>query len=415
MRGPKVMTGSPERQIGDKTVHPEDFTPLASADSIQLDPITEERAQAATAMAETLTDNDRTAQTGGPGAHPLVRGSSFHRSAAKKPLRRQETANRLGLQVDKHGRKTSAFERFNNHGFFSARDTSGFTDPSTYDLPCTPMKEGVRVSGQMTAKMLLATPNRIQQGKSTKKMNLFLGVKLLTLLDIDAAQAMFKCRIKMYENWVLESKYGTEIRTILGAATDTRSRKGESTVIPLSHSQLDAFKELHVIPTINIQSIDQSLDDEVVVISLRGNKQYALRSYELVLTIHEIMSLHEFPFDMQCLNLEFCLQGFTKDNFDLTCHQIDIKCDIKMCNVAEDWQLCQPTVSKVSSFRTTLAIRCTRKWWFVVFHLTPTPIAFVVLSLLSFAACSADEAGDRLTLIFTLLLCAIANKMVVTR
>jgi hypothetical protein len=87
--------------------------------------------------------------------------------------------NAQGLVRAPNPRRASTIKRLTTNSFFVTDDTSAFTTASLYS-ECLPHADENPhpVAGQLTAKMLLATPSNVSIAKNITKQNLFVGVKV---------------------------------------------------------------------------------------------------------------------------------------------------------------------------------------------------------------------------------------------
>jgi hypothetical protein len=224
-------------------------------------------------------------------------------------------------------------------------DTSAFTTAKSYSekLPLA-LENPVSVDGQLTAKMLLATPNNV--ARKVKKQNLFVGMKMLSVLEINPSGEYFRCRVKVLMNWRVvpdgSSKSFTELlrqvrqfqqHTLSNPQVSSHSTH-EHTCLPdlrlkqSLRSQCKLLMGSNRVPELKIQSVSCDISSESIVMTYRTDtaEYFGLHSYEAVLQIYEIMELQDFPFDQQRLHFVFALQGQTKEKYTMCFHQLDFKC-----------------------------------------------------------------------------------------
>jgi hypothetical protein len=229
-----------------------------------------------------------------------------------------------------------------NHSFLDKSATSCFTRPATYRTP-QELTETTTIEGpecQLTQAMLLAT--KTSKMAKVKKENLFVGVKLFNMLEINASLMYFRCRLKVLTNWEIHTDESNEEFMELLAAARLHNGGYADEALLLSTFQMNLLKAFHKVPDVTLGSNVESQSNETITVlyKSRAGSHFGLHSYETVCTLYELMELNDFPFDMQNLSVTFALEGATKKRYRLYVHQLDIKCSHNGTNIAEDWEVC---------------------------------------------------------------------------
>jgi hypothetical protein len=233
-----------------------------------------------------------------------------------------------------------------NHSFLDKSATSCFTRAATYRSPHeTTETTTVEGSDQLTQAMLLAT--KTSKMAKVRKSNMFVGIKLFNMLEINASLMYFRCRLKVLTNWEMHTDECNEANEaneafmeLLKAARLHNSGYADQPLL-LSTFQMNLLKAFHKVPVFKLGACVENITSETITVLYKSAGSYfGLHSYETVCTLYEIMELNDFPFDMQNLSVTFALQGATKKRYRLYVHQLDIKCSHNGTNIAEDWEVC---------------------------------------------------------------------------
>jgi hypothetical protein len=103
--------------------------------------------------------------------------------------------------------------------FLSRNLTSAFTQAGTYERPLKKSTTAKVVEGQLTAAMLLATPKNVNA--KVQKENLFVGIKVFNMMEINASLMFFRCRLKILTNWRIHAdSQNKEFMTLLSVAKE---------------------------------------------------------------------------------------------------------------------------------------------------------------------------------------------------
>ena len=228
-----------------------------------------------------------------------------------------------------------------NHSFLDKSATSCFTRAATYRSPHEATETTtVEGSDQLTQAMLLAT--KTSKMAKVRKSNMFVGIKLFNMLEINASLMYFRCRLKVLTNWEIHTDESSEEFMELLAAARLHNGGYADEALLLSTFQMNLLKAFHKVPDVTLGSNVESQSNETITVlyKSRAGSHFGLHSYETVCTLYELMELNDFPFDMQNLSVTFALEGATKKRYRLYVHQLDIKCSHNGTNIAEDWEVC---------------------------------------------------------------------------
>ena len=129
-----------------------------------------------------------------------------------------------------------------------------------------------------------------------------------------------------------------------------------------------------------------------------------------VLKCKELYELENFPFDRQDLQIELRQDdSSTWDDFDLTVFSVLFH---KHALELSEWETYEPKIEKSSHKATTILLQVRR---IPTFYVTNVVLVMLMLSLLGFTAFALppDALSDRIDIMLTLLLTAVAFKFVI--
>jgi hypothetical protein len=285
--------------------------------------------------------------------------------------------------------------------------SSAFLMQGLYSAP--PRSTVVKHSqGQLTQKMLLWNSSTNTAAK-LRKDNLYIGVKLLSVVDINIEHEQFLVRLKILKNFRLRQETDHADTDYISVLKEAKCN-GEQPLL-LSTTQLQALKNSHHVPELKMKSMGHEMSSEsvTIVFQRQSNSYFGLHAYELNVTVYSIMELEAYPFDMQNLGLKFVLEGMWKERYRICLHQLDVSCTRNGVNIAEDWEMCFPVVTVTSDYQTEVRLVVTRRWFHVVTQVVGITAVLTALAMISFVVLP-ENVGDRLTVVVTLTLTVVANK-----
>jgi hypothetical protein len=211
-------------------------------------------------------------------------------------------------------------------------------------------------------------------------------------MEINPAFSFFRCRLKMYVNWEV---------------VDAREPGAESQV-SLSRAEITEYIDhSNKAPLVLLSTLEINVRTPSLQIGHADGISYGLHSYELDVTVFEVIELNDFPFDHQHLHMMFSLEGSTKEKFDMYLHQVDIRTDM-VAKLAE-WKMHPPTCNRKSGSEVELSLVITRLYSFYIQNVVGMSGALAALSLLAFTTPISDISG-RLEHVAAMLLTVVANK-----
>ena len=133
------------------------------------------------------------------------------------------------------------------------------------------------------------------------------------------------------------------------------------------------------------------------------------RRYDVTFSDH--YELEKFPFDSQQLTMDLGLNNQYKNLFDLSVHAVMFN---RKALTMHEWTVDPPTLErhKVKARNTKVMLHITRKSTYYVTNIIIIMLGLVSLCFSTFAV-PVEDLADRMSIVLTLLLTAVAFKFVI--
>jgi hypothetical protein len=267
-----------------------------------------------------------------------------------------------------------------------------------------------------TSTMQAATEKAKSSGTSTKaeaasKTKVHVVVNVLNIQQIDLSSETFTCRLRLYVLWSLgKAEDGHEcFERFRQKAIDSEH------YYPLTDLEVQEFLEQITVPTLKFfNATDIEILDEAPGVRIYGGNEGAiLWNCGYIVTLKEYFPLQLFPFDHQELSIELGQDDSrTWDHFDLTVCKVQFHS--KALELPE-WKMLEPTIqrNKIAHKATTVTLQVKREPAYFVNNIVAIMTMLSLLGMVVFAL-PADSLNDRVGVILTLLLTAVAFKLVIS-
>ena len=273
--------------------------------------------------------------------------------------------------------------------FFYQLDEKGY-------YKCTPAK----TTGDATAGPMLAAP-------VVEKTKLYCVVNIYQIRSIDAQSSSFTCKLRLYLFWNLDWSAVAN-----GDAFAQRARD-KGNCYALSEREVGEFVEgFGDLPSVTLfNAIETECIDSQPGIRAYGMHGGAcMWNLAWVACFKESFELRNFPFDAQTLNIDLRqASGATWDNYDL------VVCGVQFHRDAieqPEWTVLTPKIERCSHMQTKIELRVKRMAQYYVTNVIGI-LAMLTLLVLTVFAVPVDDLADRMGIVLTLLLTAVAFKFVV--
>ena len=186
----------------------------------------------------------------------------------------------------------------------------------------------------------------------------------------------------------------------------------------LNDEEVDEFEDIVKVPLVSVfnATATEKLDTRAGVRIYGENPKEAAVLYNVgyMCTCKELFELHNFPFDMQDLQLELRLNDSqTWDLYNLTINQVQFH---RTAFELTEWAVHEPVVVRGSPAHkvSTVQLKVRRLAMYYVQNIVLTMTMLSIIGLLCYAM-EPDNIGDRLSTMFTLILTVVAFKLVLAQ
>ena len=244
-----------------------------------------------------------------------------------------------------------------------------------------------------------------------EKKRLDCTVSITDLTDIDPISESFSVKFRLFLMWKLDlEKEG------LSMFIEDLLASGERYV--LKDTEVDEFEKITNVPLVSIFNATsiEKLDERAGVRIYGNNPKEAAVLWNMgyTCTCKELFELHNFPFDLQDLQIELRLNDAkTWDKYNLTVNIVQFH---KSALELTEWALYEPEVVRGSPSHktTTVKIKARRLAMYYVQNIVLTMSMLSIIGLLCYGM-EPDNLGDRLSTMFTLILTVVAFKLVLAQ
>ena len=252
-------------------------------------------------------------------------------------------------------------------------------------------------------------PSQKQEGSTeivSQKIKLYVIVSIADLSNIDPMTETFQAKLRIYAMWEVDLDK-------VGKSDISRKALESGHYYALNKGEYDAFMHEAIVPNINIfNALDVEIDDPTIRVYGGGkNKTAVMWNFGCKCTVKERFELHNFPFDLQELQIELRLNDSkTWDLFDLTVTQVQFN---KSALVLTEWKVHAPIVRRENPKHkvSKVVLLVERFSWFYIQNVVFIMLGISLLGLCSFAL-DIHETGARVGNILTLILTAVAFKFI---
>jgi hypothetical protein len=244
-----------------------------------------------------------------------------------------------------------------------------------------------------------------------QKIKVYAVVNITNIQSIDISAETFTCRLRLYLMWSIDnSQEGYEHFVPL-----QKKAQDSGHYYSLQDSEVEEFTSKITIPTIQfLNATEIEVLDDIPSIRIYGGKKGAiLWNCGYIAKFKEYFPLQLFPFDHQELTLELGQEDSrTWNKFDLTV------CSVQFHSKAlelPEWKMFEPMIKRnpIAHKATTVTLQVKRKPTYFVNNIVAIMMMLSLLCLVVFAI-PADELNDRVEVILTLFLTAVAFKLVIS-
>ena len=242
----------------------------------------------------------------------------------------------------------------------------------------------------------------------TKKITLNCTVSIMDLSNIDAMAESFCVKLRLYMMWEINIADYPFINEY------ARRARVNGHYYSLSRNEFDNFAENYIIPKVslfNSLEIEELDPPDIRVYGGELGKTSVMWNCGYKGTCKELFELHNFPYDVQDLTLEFRLNcPKTWDLFDLTINSVQFK---KSALQLTEWRSFAPMLKRENPKHkvSKIFLQVQR---LAGFYIQNVACMMFVLSLLSLSSFFVDitDNGSRISINVTLILTAVAFKFI---
>ena len=239
------------------------------------------------------------------------------------------------------------------------------------------------------------------------KTKLYCVVNIYQIRSIDAQSSSFTCKLRLYLFWNFDWS------TVPNGDTFAQRARDKGNVYALTEHEAGEFVESYAqLPSVTLFN---AIENECID-SAPGMRAYgthggaAMWNLAYIAVFKESFELRQFPFDAQTLNIDLRqASGVTWDNYDL------VVCGVQFHRDAiqqPEWTVLAPRIKKHDHMHTNVELRVKRSSAYYVTNVIGI-LAMLTLLVLTVFAVPVDDLADRIGIVLTLLLTAVAFKFVV--
>lgn len=250
-------------------------------------------------------------------------------------------------------------------------------------------------------------PKKSAENSNDKVMRAYTAVNISSVRSIDSVNGTFVAKLRLYMLWQYDV-------CSLGPQFKHLSEKAKANGHYYSLNESESNELIKVMPCPMDQSIFYNATSVVDQDDFMGIRVYTFgvmvnRMYDVTFTDH--YDLEKFPFDSQSLTIDLGLNNQYKNLFDLSVHAVMFN---RKALAMHEWTVDPPTVERhrVKARNTKVLLHITRKSMYYVTNIIVIMLGLVALCFSAFAV-PVDDLADRMSIILTLLLTAVAFKFVI--
>eukprot|EP00040_Diaphanoeca_grandis_P043727 m.268906 g.268906 ORF g.268906 m.268906 type:complete len:485 (-) comp81239_c0_seq1:26-1480(-) len=245
-------------------------------------------------------------------------------------------------------------------------------------------------------------------GVDIPKMRAFTTVNVYDILDVSTLNSSFRAKVRLYMLWACDI---TEYDPMF----ERHVRRAREHGHYYSLSENEVIELLEKVPHPMDNTMFFNANDVVETDAYPGIRVYTygmMMNMGYICNFHGNFQLDSFPFDFQEFTMDIRLNNKHKHLFDLTVHAVMFN---RKALTLQEWVQMPPTVKRGDTQKdrhTNVSMIVKRKANYYVTNIVSLMTGLVTLCFSAFSV-ELEDIADRMSIILTLLLTAVAFKFVI--